>query len=419
MCNPLIHAAPHPRRRRPGGWVRGGIGLSLLLFAPLILAQHILRVGPQAPFQRIADAAAVAQDGDTVLIAAGTYPGDVTTWTQRKLTIVGEAGGVVVSGAGRHAEGKALWVIRDGDFVIDNVTFSGARVPDGNGAGIRFEGGSLHLRRCTFRDNQMGLLTGNRHDSRLIVEDSLFTDAPEQSTPLPHLLYVGRIASLAVRGSRFQRGHIGHLIKSRAAHNDLRYNLIDDGPGGRASYELDFPNGGEVRLIGNRIGQSASTENPVVIAYGAEGLVWPDNRLLLAHNTLSSARPGAWFLRLWHDGQPPPVLQAYRNLTAGFGVFEWGIGATGVGGESLSDIDGNVALPPGLLDAASPALPSLLADWLATPATPGTPPPPWQPDAQFQAPLGTHPLPHALPMWLPGAWQPVGADDRAARRDPG
>ena len=81
---------------------------------------------------------------------------------------------------GISAEGKAIWVIRNGDFLIDNIEFRGARVAEGNGAGIRFEGGKLQIRNCVFLDNQNGILTSNNGSAELIIEASLFADAPNQ-----------------------------------------------------------------------------------------------------------------------------------------------------------------------------------------------------------------------------------------------
>jgi hypothetical protein len=134
----------------------------------------------------------------------------------------------------------------------------------------------------------------------LEVEDSEFGEAPKYYTgALHHLLYVGAIARLSVSGSRFQQGFRGHLIKSRARENSILYNLLVDGTGGSASYELEFPNGGLAWVIGNVIGQSATTDNPDLISYGAEGQRWPDNALYLAHNTLIDDKLDGRFLRVW------------------------------------------------------------------------------------------------------------------------
>ena len=44
-------------------------------------------------------------------------------------------------------------------------------------------------------------------------------------------------------------------------------------------------------VMGNLIVQGANTDNPTLLAYGAEGQVWPENELILVHNTLIDRRP--------------------------------------------------------------------------------------------------------------------------------
>ena len=50
-------------------------------------------------------------------------------------------------------------MVRGGAITIENIEFTGARVPDKNGAGIRFEQGQLEVRDCIFENNQNGILT--------------------------------------------------------------------------------------------------------------------------------------------------------------------------------------------------------------------------------------------------------------------
>jgi hypothetical protein len=300
-----------------------------MLVAALVLSHGLaahadtIHVGPGLAITRIADAAKLARDGDTVEILPGEYRGDVAVWEQKTLTIRGIGQRPVLIADGKHAEGKAIWVIRHGDIHIENIEFRGARVPAGNGAGIRFEGGKLTLHDCAFIDNQMGILTSNDSNAELAIENSRFADAPRQMHSLPHLLYVGRIARVAITGSCFENGYRGHLIKSRARRSDIRDNHIVDGAGGEASYEIDLPNGGIAHITGNTVGQSARTQNPVLISYGAEGNVWPDNALTLRNNTLiSDTLPGGWFLRVHEDQFPtPPRFDIGNNKTEGIGIL--------------------------------------------------------------------------------------------------
>ena len=111
-------------------------------------------------------------------------------------------------------------------------------------------------------------------------------------------------------------------MKSRARESHVAYNLLYDGAGGQAAYELEFPDGGLAVVIGNIIGQSSTTTNPVVVSYGAEGSVWPRNALYLVNNTLLSDAAGAWFLRVVTERFPAGVdVVATNNLTVGVGLF--------------------------------------------------------------------------------------------------
>lgn len=297
---------------------------ALMLAFGMPLAQaDTLRIGPNEKFARIAAAARHAKDGDTVEILPGKYRGDVAVWLQKRLTIRGIGRRPVVIADGQHAEGKAIWVIRGGDIRIENIEFRGSRVPAGNGAGIRFESGKLTVRNCAFIDNQMGILTSNDGTAELVIENSRFADAPHQTHSLPHLLYVGSIAKVTITASRFENGYSGHLIKSRARETILRDNHIVDGPEGEASYEIDLPNGGIAEITGNLISQSAKTQNPVLISYGAEGNVWPENTLTLRNNKLiSDYLPAGWFLRVHEDKFPaPPRLNIRDNETKGIGKY--------------------------------------------------------------------------------------------------
>lgn len=250
---------------------------------------RVLRVGNGHPYALISEAARAAEDGDEVEIEAGHYFGDVAVWTQKQLKISGVNGMVILSAAGQAAEGKAIWVFRNGSYTVENIQFQGARVRERNGAGIRFEKGHLLVRNCIFRDNENGILTGNDRTSELEIEASEFAHSgtPEGQA---HNLYVGEIRRLRLTASYFHHGRGGHLLKSRAGVNEIYYNRLTDEPGGLASYELELPAGGVAYVIGNLIEQSSTTQNPYIISYGTEGYRWPRNELYLVNNTLADDR---------------------------------------------------------------------------------------------------------------------------------
>ena len=370
---------------------------------PLPAGAAVITVGPGEAVTRIADAARLARDGDTVLIRAGTYRGDVAVWTQKSLTLRGIGGRPVLIAAGQAAENKAIWVIRDGNVSIDNIEFRGARVAAGHGAGIRFERGSLTVRDCVFEDNEHGILVANFEDMELGIRDSDFRQAA-RGGPLPaHLLYVGRIARFTLEGSRFEQGHGGHLVKSRARVNDIRYNFIVDGAEGEASYELEFPEGGDATVVGNVIAQGPATGNPAVVSYGAEHGRWPVNRLRLAHNTLINDGPAQGpFLRVWFERLPADTRVVTRNnLMVGPSSFVEGM---------AGDHWGNTTLPAGALDADSAGRGPLLAPTLVPPAGDSE----LTPRAEFTFPAGTRPF-DAPPRWAPGAFQTPSSGATPAR----
>src|SRR5574343_1592524 len=277
-------------------------------------------VGPGEKITTLTEAARLARDGEVIEVRPGTYRGQPAVWTQNNLTIRGAGERPVMQADGRSAEGKGIWVVRGGTIRIENIEFRGARVAESNGAGIRFEKGSLTVRGCAFFDNEMGILTANRADMSLEVIDSEFGDAPRHKGDLHHLLYVGAIGKFVLRGSRFANGYLGHLVKSRARENYVLYNMLVDGAGGRASYELEFPNGGVAYVIGNAIGQSAGTDNPRIVSYGAEGVRWPENALYMAHNTLINDPPAGNFVAVWTEKLAVPVdVWLLNNLTVGNG----------------------------------------------------------------------------------------------------
>jgi hypothetical protein len=277
-------------------------------------------VGPGEMVSTVTEAARLARDGEVIEIRSGSYRGQPAIWTKNNLLIRGVGQRPVMIADGQSAEDKGIWVVRGGKVRIENVEFRGARVADGNGAGIRFEKGELTIHACRFADNEMGLLTANSVALALEISDSEFVDAPRHAGDLHHLLYVGAIGRFVLRGSRFYNGNLGHLVKSRARENHVLYNLLADGAGGRASYELEFPNGGIAWVIGNAIGQSAGTDNPVIVAYGAEGPRWSVNALYLVHNTLVNDHHAGTFLAVASDRIPGGVdVWAINNLTVGNG----------------------------------------------------------------------------------------------------
>ena len=348
------HQSSNDPQRSPGAPAWAAYVLALLIgclgmpVSPVAAAgseseRQVLRVGAQRPIKTIAQASRLARNGARIEVDAGTYAGDVAVWTQDGLSLRAVGGRVVLLAAGASAEGKAIWVVRAQGMQVEGFDFRGAAVPGSNGAGIRFERGSLLVRDCSFTNNETGLLTSNDPEAVLEVENSEFAynQRPDGHN---HNLYVGQIARVTVTGSYFHHAHIGHLLKSRAAVSHILYNRLTDEPGGRASYELEFPNGGVAVVVGNLIEQGPQTENPAIISYGAEGYKWPTNALSLVHNTLVDHLPaGGVPLRVWPGAV---TVRVYNNLLVGPGAIE--ASGTGEARSNFKATDADFVNAPGL-----------------------------------------------------------------------
>jgi hypothetical protein len=251
----------------------------------------VLRVGAKRELKRPSAAAQIARDGDVIEIDAGTYGGDAAVWRQHRLTIRGVGGRAHLRADGAHAEDKAIWVVKGNDTTIESVEFSGAKVSQNNGAGIRSEGAGLTVRDCFFHDNENGILTSPNQASDILVEHSEFAHNGF-GDGYTHNLYIGNVRSLTLRFSYMHHALVGHNVKSRALRNTITYNRIMDENDGRSSYAIDLPNGGLSFVIGNVIQHGPAAENPTVVSYGAEGLQNPLNELYFVNNTVVNDRPG-------------------------------------------------------------------------------------------------------------------------------
>ena len=100
--------------------------------------------------------------------------GAVAVFAQNRLTLRGVPGKTRLLAMGRAAEGKGILVLRGKQVLVEGIEFRGARVPDRNGSGIRFEQGSLTVRNCRFLENENGILTASNPGMTLTIENSEF-----------------------------------------------------------------------------------------------------------------------------------------------------------------------------------------------------------------------------------------------------
>jgi hypothetical protein len=302
-------------RTKIAGAIAGAIAGLALCGAATQVSAAALTVGPRLQFQTVRAAVAASHDGDTIYVQAGTYLNDGAI-INTKIRIVG-VGGMAHFVADRMiGNGKAFFVTNT-NVNFDHIEFSGAKVADHNGAGIRYQGGNLTITNCYFHDNQEGILGASIPGGSINIDDSEFAHNG-YGTGQTHNIYIGAIHSLTITDSYIHDAVVGHEIKSRAAITTVENSRIVDGTGS-ASYSIDLPNGGIAIVKNNLIQQGANSQNSAIISYGEEKSQpqWASSQLRIENNTVINERANPRFVV--NDGTETAAItnNKFFGLTAG------------------------------------------------------------------------------------------------------
>lgn len=250
----------------------------------------VLTVGTDSgDYTTIESAVAAANSGDTVEVESGTYTNDFVTITEN-LTLEAAPGATVdLVATSEPPDGKAI--VDEGgtglDVTIQGLDISGSAVSDGNGAGIRYEGGDLSLVDDDIHGNQEGILGAGDSAGNITIDGSTFS-GNGAGDGYTHNIYIGQVSTLTVENSTITDADVGHDIKSRAATTTITGNTVTDGPDGTASYEIDLPNGGNATIEDNTIEKGPNAQNPIAISYGEEGGLYSSSSLLVEGNTIDN-----------------------------------------------------------------------------------------------------------------------------------
>ena len=285
-----------------------------------------LTVGPGKTYATPCQAFAASKAGDVIEIQARTYSGDVCAIYKSKLTIRGVNGRPVIDAAGRNALGKGTWVVVGSDIVIDNVEMLGSRVPDKNGAALRLEGTNFTLRNSFLHDNQNGILSGQNTASTVILENNEFGHNGH-GDGYSHNIYIGKVAKLTFRFNYSHDANVGHNLKTRALYNTIAYNRFSSlrsgetgsTASGRPSYEINVPNGGTTYITGNVIMQPTSSNNPILVSYGEEGVGDRKTDLYVVNNTFVNDESSRGTFVVVKNAATPAKL--INNLFSGYGAI--------------------------------------------------------------------------------------------------
>jgi hypothetical protein len=260
--------------------------LAATLFAGIFPARAAnLEVGPDQAYKLPSAAIAAAKSGDHVVIAPGEYF-DCAIVTQSNITIEGSAPGATAVMTDKACGGKAILVTAGDNITLRNITLARARVPDGNGAGIRAEGANLTVDGVKFINNQNGILAASNPASRIIVRNSEFDRNGACEGACSHGIYVNEIPLLHIENSKFFETKIGHHIKSRALRTEVIGCTITDGENGTSSYLIDVPNGGALVVRDTTMEKGPHSDNPsMAIEIGIEGVTHPTSEITIAGNS--------------------------------------------------------------------------------------------------------------------------------------
>ena len=338
-----------------------------------------LTVGSDEQYSTISSAVAASHGGDTIKVDAGTYTNDVLN-ISHSLTLQAVGGTVKLVGTAQPANGKGL-IDAGGagvDVAISGFDISGATVPDRNGAGIRYEGGTLTLSHVNIHDNQNGILANPDADGSITIANSTFANNGIGDGQT-HNIYVGAIGSLTVKDSTITSAQVGHGIKSRAARTTITGNTITDGATGTASYEIDLTNGGVGVIENNFIEKGARAENPIAITFGEEGGVYANSSLTVRNNTITTSYTA-------HNSTAVVNRTDATASISGNQLHGWDTVASGP-----ASVGGNTILasePAAKAAAPAPAMPDTGSDAAITPDTvaAGSAAPPFVADASANVP---------------------------------
>ncbi|MCC6718641.1 MAG: hypothetical protein IT555_12220 [Acetobacteraceae bacterium] len=287
--------------------------LAGLLAAEPVMAA-VLKVGPGEALAVPSQAARVAGDGDTVAIAPGEYY-DCAVWRQDRLTIAGPddpATPAVLTDT--TCQGKAVFVVGGRGVTIRRLTFARARVPDGNGAGIRAEGADLTVADSRFVDNQSAILVADGVAGTLAIADSTFErNGAMRGESCVATLHAAAVAVLRIERSAFLATRACDVVRAAAARVEVLDSRFDDGADG-ASQRMLAVGGGSLLVRGSRFARGPHSAPPDIAI--ARRHLWGDGGALEVRDTTlanATGRPAV----LVHNLAGGPVRLGGNRVGAG------------------------------------------------------------------------------------------------------
>ncbi len=299
-------------------------------------------VNPTAPCATIGYALTRAGDGDTILIATGTFT--------ENLTITGIAvtlrGGYTISGTlwitgtgetivnGNNAD--RVFLIHDSNSVLENLTITGGDAPADQcwGGGVWITNGDVTIRSSTITGNGDNCGSGGigvNHDwgpAHLTLESSIVSDNTSGG-PGSGLHVWGGDASAEVRDVTFVGNTSGDVGGGIGIDNSSSAVIVDT----RILSNTAGHGGGGIMVDGNARAQIANVViehneadygGGIAVRTGASAFI-SDTRVI--SNTANESGGG---IGIWHDG--PAVVMANTVISDNYGVYAGGMSMWEPGG---------------------------------------------------------------------------------------
>ncbi len=266
------------------------------------------------PERSLSGYVAMAREGGTLVLPPGRYP-DCAVINQSVLTIRAEVQGQAQFDGGA-CQGKAALVAHGNNLTVDGLVFKNIRVPDGNGAGIRHETGSLTVKNSIFYNSENGILTTSDDGLDLTVDKSLFSHLGgcKFSSGCSHSIYSGTINKLTLTNSVFKNSAGGHFLKSRAHSVQVSGNTFDD-TDGVSSCLIELPYGSNGEIQNNQFVKGIKARSRFCfIKVGAEGAKNDSSKLYINGNTAEGKTPVSVFVQ----NKTSAPLYVKDNSTVGF-----------------------------------------------------------------------------------------------------
>ena len=323
-----------------------------------------LTVGTGGAYTSLAAALAVAHDGDTIRLAAGTYTAATLT-VSHKVIIEGAGGMAAFVPGAAPANGLAQFVTTT-DVTFRNIEISGVATPGGVAAAIRNQAGTLTVVNSFIHDNQAGVVADAGSTGSVAIYD---TEIARNGTPngAGANIDVAEIGTLTLRNDWVHDALAGPEVRSRADNTVIDASRISQAAGNGAA-DLELPDGGVVAVTASVLQKGVNAQATALVHVGG-GTVHAGTGVALAGDTfISDQVPATRFV----------VADAgVNNMSVSNGVFAGGAAGsvqvqngTNLGASARSGLTVATAAPWGASGAPVPGALTLPAG-LATPPARG------------------------------------------------